>query len=200
MQILRRADFKMSAWKNGGGRTHEVFRAPALGEPFLWRLSLAEVASSGPFSDFSGYQRLLTLLDGAFTLRFSDGEHVKLDRVGDLVRFDGARGVQCELAGRPSTDLNLIVAHGLRPVTAQVADLAAPLAVHLVSGATLVVFAVAGAVEIVGAPGTRLETWDAAIDSGAATRVVRVASAPDSPSARVFLAEFGDTGTQTASS
>jgi environmental stress-induced protein Ves len=205
VQILRRHDYQTRPWKNGGGRTHEVFRTPATGEPFRWRLSLAEVGGSGPFSDFSGYQRFLTLLDGAFTLRFADGECVKLGQVGDLVRFDGARGVHCEIAGRASSDLNLIVSNAITPVTARVVSLAAPLAVHLLPGATLAIVAVAGAVTVSSrdsaaggsARSALLATWDAAIDVAAAAGRISLATPPGSPPARVFLAEFSDTAAQT---
>jgi environmental stress-induced protein Ves len=206
VQILRRDAFTPSVWKNGGGRTHEVFRVPAAGDPFRWRLSLAEVERSGPFSDFSGYQRLLTLLDGAFALRFSNGESHRLAGVGDLLRFDGALGVECELASRASTDLNLIVSNAIAGVRARVVSLTAPLAVHLVPGATLAIFAVAGALTVTrevsagasgasgatgatGAPGAagmespaiaELAAWDAAIDVGPTARVVRLATTPGS--------------------
>ncbi len=186
MQVLRRDGFKPEVWKNGGGRTHEVFRVPDAGDPFRWRLSLAEIGVSGPFSDFTGYQRLLILLDGAFELRFSNGERRRLRAVGDFEKFDGALGVECELAGGASTDLNLIVTNAIVGVRASVVSLAAPLAVHLVPGATLAVFAVAGAVQVsreesaggAGASSAELATWDAAIDLGGTGRVVRLATAP----------------------
>ena len=202
MQILRRDEFKPSLWKNGGGRTHEVFRVPAAGDPFRWRLSLAEVGLSGPFSDFAGYQRLLILLDGAFALRFSNGERRRLSGVGDLVKFDGALGVDCELTGRASTDLNLIVSNAIAGVRASVVSLAAPLAVHLVPGVTLAILAVAGAVKVSredsagdASEGTaELAPWDAAVDLGGTGRVVRLATASSSAPAQVFCAEFSDTG------
>ena len=51
-------------WKNGGGVTSELARSPQADE-FDWRLSVAEVATDGPFSQFPGIDRLLVLLSGA---------------------------------------------------------------------------------------------------------------------------------------
>ena len=41
-------------WKNGGGTTREVLKSPASAtiDTFNWRISLAAVATSGPFSLF----------------------------------------------------------------------------------------------------------------------------------------------------
>ncbi len=53
-------------WKNGGGETVEiaVFPEGAGFKDFGWRISLASVASDGPFSAFPGIDRTLTVIDG----------------------------------------------------------------------------------------------------------------------------------------
>ena len=53
-------------WKNGGGVTREIVCYPAGADiqSFEWRMSIAEVARDGPFSDFSGIDRVITLLSG----------------------------------------------------------------------------------------------------------------------------------------
>lgn len=51
-------------WRNGGGTTFEVARAPERGEPFDWRVSFAEVNVPGPFSPFPGVDRIITLVSG----------------------------------------------------------------------------------------------------------------------------------------
>ena len=51
-------------WKNGGGITHEIARADDA-DGLVWRLSIAEVASDGPFSAFTGLSRILTVIEGA---------------------------------------------------------------------------------------------------------------------------------------
>ena len=54
-------------WKNGGGSTTELMVEPPSGSlehGFLWRVSMASLASSGPFSRFPGLDRTLLLLEG----------------------------------------------------------------------------------------------------------------------------------------
>ena len=60
MIILRASSYRTVAWKNGGGMTREILREPAEPTPFDWRLSLATIDSSGPFSAFAGYQRTVS--------------------------------------------------------------------------------------------------------------------------------------------
>ena len=78
MILLPRAAYRRSVWKNGGGVTHEIIRVPAEGD-FHWRLSVAEIDRSGPFSDFTGYSRTMVLLAGSdqyfsFSRRWNDGK------------------------------------------------------------------------------------------------------------------------------
>jgi len=61
MKILRSADHKRMPWKNGGGETVEIAISPqgAGLADFDWRVSMATVASDGPFSVFPGIDRTL---------------------------------------------------------------------------------------------------------------------------------------------
>ena len=71
LQIIRRASFTATPWKNGGGITHEAIRVPAGGDTFRWRVSVAHIDASGPFSEFAEYNRKMVLLQGAgIDLRF----------------------------------------------------------------------------------------------------------------------------------
>ena len=73
LQIIRRASFTATPWKNGGGITHEAIRVPAGGDTFRWRVSVAHINASGPFSEFAEYNRKMVLLQGAgIDLRFGD--------------------------------------------------------------------------------------------------------------------------------
>ena len=65
------ADLAVHAWKNGGGSTREIVCSP-LGagiDHFVWRVSIATIAQSGPFSIFAGVDRVIMLLAGAQNLR-----------------------------------------------------------------------------------------------------------------------------------
>ena len=102
-------DFRQQPWKNGGGTTTEIAVFPASGRP-LWRVSIADVAASGPFSDFSGYERTIMLLDGdGMVLDFDRAEPATLDRRFQSHVFDGGWKCDCTLIGGPVRDLNLMV-------------------------------------------------------------------------------------------
>src|SRR5438445_12789240 len=102
MQIIRRSSLVPVPWKNGGGITHEMIRVPATGDPFLWRVSIAQIDASGPFSSFTGYSRKMVLLRGAgLRLKFAAGADRQLGEVGDMAAFDGAIATQCELLDGP---------------------------------------------------------------------------------------------------
>lgn len=175
MQITRKSSFTTTPWKNGGGITHEALRVPANG-PFRWRLSVAEIGESGPFSDFAGYDRQMALLRGdGVCLTFSSGQKTYLREPGDLVHFDGALSTECELLGGPCVDLNLMVSQSLKEVKVWVERLAEPVALDPARTGTTLIFVIEGAVSIsnsVGAarPGgsavagsaSVLEPWDLA--------------------------------------
>lgn len=54
-------------WRNGAGTTTQVAAGPqpAAFEDPGWRISIATIASSGPFSDYPGVDRVITLLRAA---------------------------------------------------------------------------------------------------------------------------------------
>jgi environmental stress-induced protein Ves len=90
--------------------TLEIAREPAGDRPFLWRLSLATVAASGPFSNYAGYQRSVTLIDGAgFRLAIDTRDAVVLDAIGASALFPGDAATECTLLQGPATDLSLMV-------------------------------------------------------------------------------------------
>ncbi len=110
MRFLDPADFVAMPWKNGGGSTLQLAIHPpgATLDSFEWRLSLATVGRSGPFSSFPGCRRTLMLVEGDGFELDVDGRRVVLDRPLEPVTFDGAARVECRLRGGPSRDLGLI--------------------------------------------------------------------------------------------
>lgn len=64
---LTAEDYKVMPWKNGGGSTTELAIYPdetSLDEPFTWRISIAHLTGSGPFSSFPAYDRIIIQLTG----------------------------------------------------------------------------------------------------------------------------------------
>ena len=201
MRIVRRSSFTTTRWKNGGGITHEAIRVPADASAHRWRLSVAEIAASGPFSDFSGYHRVMVLLAGAgLRLTFANDGAALLERVGDLAEFDGGIATECELMAGSCTDLNLMTAQSITDVDAHVARLVHPLELERRTGETLVIFCVMGAAAVEGdadgpAGATEravLGQWDLVVQDGAARSCIVRSLADGGGEAAVFVAKFTD--------
>jgi hypothetical protein len=190
LKILRKSSFTASPWKNGGGITHEAMREPPGGGPFRWRVSVAYIDASGPFSDFAGYDRKMVLLKGAgVELRFPVGERKSLRRVGELAEFDGALPAHCELIKGPCVDLNLMVAKSER-VAARVERLRGPFAVSAQGGERTLIFAIERGINLETDDGqsATLEPWDLALLCQCRCHLSEVEGAAASPPAPVFLA------------
>lgn len=194
LQIIRKASFISVPWKNGGGITHEALRVPETGGTFRWRVSIAHIDSSGPFSDFSGYQRFMVLLRGTgVSLRFNAGESRELRSVGQLLEFDGAGQTYCNLLDGPCVDLNLMVAASM-PVQARVARLDAGIAVAATHHQATVVFGVDDPLllESDGGENTTLEPWDLAVIRGSGARLNGIASGNIPTVGSVFIATLDE--------
>jgi len=116
LRRFRLADVPAQPWKNGGGRTREIASwPPGAGlDDFLWRISVARIETSGPFSVFAGVDRVITLLDGpGVVLRggFPEGEHALTEPLAPFA-FPGDVAVDCEMRGAASEDLNVMSRRG----------------------------------------------------------------------------------------
>jgi environmental stress-induced protein Ves len=115
MRIIRAADCKTTPWKNGGGSTTEIAAAPegVSMNDFDWRISMAQVASDGPFSDFPGIDRTLTVIAGSgMVLTVGDGAPVTLSRGSAPLSFAGDVPTSARLTAGPITDLNVMTRRG----------------------------------------------------------------------------------------
>ncbi|EJL01165.1 MULTISPECIES: HutD family protein [Pseudomonas] len=111
LKVLRAADYPRMPWKNGGGSTEEITRDAGTGlEGFGWRLSIADIAESGGFSTFAGYERIISVLQGDGMTLNVDGQATRPLRPLDPFAFSGESHVQCSLLGGPIRDFNLIYA------------------------------------------------------------------------------------------
>jgi len=112
MQPIAFSQLHAVPWKNGGGVTRELacFPPRASFDDFIWRVSIADVHASGPFSSFPGIDRVITLLDGdGMRLEFADGKvHALTDPLVPFV-FAGEAQLHAALAGAPSRDFNLML-------------------------------------------------------------------------------------------
>ena len=114
VRFLDSADYTSMPWKNGGGRTTEIAMHPpgAALDAFLWRVSIADVASDGPFSRFPGVERTIVLLDGAGMWLRSRGRERELRTPFEPYRFSGDDTVDCTLIAGPVRDFNAMFRRG----------------------------------------------------------------------------------------
>jgi uncharacterized protein len=190
IKIIRRASFTAVPWKNGGGITHEAIRVPPIGDAFLWRVSVANIDSSGPFSDFAGYDRKMVLLRGhGITLEFGSGDKCALRDMGDWVEFDGAMPTRCELLDGPCVDLNLMVSKSLR-TAARVERMSDPTRVAAIHGETTLIFGILDPLSLDSSAGesARLEPWDLAILNDCSAHLSKITRLKDSVPSAVFIA------------
>ena len=109
LRILRFDDSRRQPWANGAGSTRELVQWPGDGQPWQWRLSIADVDRDAPFSGFPGVDRILVLLSGdGLILRFAGGREERLDTPFALARFPGEAELSGGPIGGPTTDFNLM--------------------------------------------------------------------------------------------
>lgn len=192
MIILRESSYRAVPWKNGGGVTREILRMPPEPTAFDWRLSLATIASPGPFSVFDGYYRTLVLVQGpGVELDFGQHGRTKLTLAGQMVSFDGAWATSCTLLDGPSTDLNLIVSKERTLAASRCMQLARPEIIQTQQWPQTLVCCISGAVRLTNTAGevqdlsgvdvARCSPGDGAITCGPR----------DSTVAHVFVAGLG---------
>lgn len=106
------AHYRIMPWPNGKGSTTELLVFPkgsSLGDASAtWRVSMAAVPESGPFSRLPAYQRIITVVKGAgFRLRGDMGTDTTVTP-GNTFDFSGAEEIFCEVMKGACIDLNVI--------------------------------------------------------------------------------------------
>ncbi|MEJ7603535.1 MAG: HutD family protein [Kofleriaceae bacterium] len=104
-RVLGPDDWQAQPWRNGRGTTHEIWRDA---DDYALRVSCAEVAASGPFSQFPGFRRWTFLL-GPAPIRL--GEH-ELVKPGDHLELPGDLALEATV-GEPTRLLNILARHDL---------------------------------------------------------------------------------------
>jgi len=134
MRLLSPAEHRTMQWRNGLGVTTELARHPESPsgrlDRFHWRLSIAEVRSSGPFSHFPGCERLLALVEGnGLTLRLADGAEFAVRAGSGFHAFSGDVDVTGILIDGPIRDFNVIADRAHCDATARMLRLFAPITI-----------------------------------------------------------------------
>jgi uncharacterized protein len=111
-RVVRGAALKAAPWKNGGGVTREIAAYPvgASLDTFVWRVSVADVERSGPFSQFPGIDRKLVLLAGSgmHLAQARGATHALMEPLA-VAAFDGEAAVDAQLVDGATRDFNLMV-------------------------------------------------------------------------------------------
>jgi uncharacterized protein len=165
------AQYRQMPWRNGGGVTSEiaVFPEPedgatAIAQPFWWRLSIAAVKESGPFSLFPGYDRTLLMLSGdGMELSFGEAAApLVVQQSGVPVAFSGELPTGCKLLGGAVRDFNIMTMRGRVKSRTQVRDLSVGQSLQvLVAGGTAFVFVLQGNINVQAAAETFVHTLQA---------------------------------------
>lgn len=115
LRIQRFDEHLNMPWKNGLGITREVISRPASDGPggFDWRISLATVGASGPFSVFAGIDRTIAVLEGDGMQLTVDGRREPpLLLASAPFAFSGDADVQADCLGGETLDLNVMSRRG----------------------------------------------------------------------------------------
>ncbi|WP_136622758.1 MULTISPECIES: HutD/Ves family protein [Mesorhizobium] len=141
MRILRAAEYRSMPWKNGGGVTTEIAVSPigAGLDDFDWRVSMARVELSGPFSQFAGIDRTLAVLEGeGIVLEIAGYPPTSINRATALFSFPADAPTAAALIGGPITDLNVMTRRSRMTHSVERLVISAPMEIRIEAGTTLI--------------------------------------------------------------
>jgi environmental stress-induced protein Ves len=108
-RLIRSEEYRVMPWRNGQGTTAEIATESGEAGRFRWRLSIADVAAAGPFSDFAGYDRVIAVASGAgMRLAVAGRPPVELTQDSEPYAFPGEAATECTLLQGPIRDFNLM--------------------------------------------------------------------------------------------
>lgn len=179
MKVLRAKDYKRMPWKNGGGETVEIaiFPEKASLADFDWRVSMATVATDGPFSSFPGIDRTLSILQGKGMRLMIEGRKPALT-TGETapLPFPADVATSATLVDGPIVDLNVMTRRGRLTHSVQRLALDHPHRAESLGGTTLVLCH-GGAVRLTASDATaELAAGDTAALTGAASLTIEPAA------------------------
>ncbi len=163
-------------WRNGGGTTTEITIAPEgaglSGERFLYRVSIADVATDGPFSLFAGHDRHIMLLDGA-GMMLDCGAHgsIELRAPFEPRSFSGDWEVHGTLLDGAVRDFNVIVDRARASATLEARLLSTPASFAIEPRVTCIVHVIEGELTVGAAGDTLIADTSFELEPRVPTRV-----------------------------
>jgi environmental stress-induced protein Ves len=146
---LDSAHYRRTPWKNGGGVTVDIAGAslpglaPGAWEGMIWRFGQTRIERPGPFSDLSGFDRLLAVVEGqGLVLHPAGAPALDVRARFHPVRFSGEWQIESELEDGPVAVVNLMADRRRAAIDLRFAEGITRLAFE---PGTLVLYAAAGA-------------------------------------------------------
>ena len=119
--LLTPSQYRRMPWKNGGGTATDVATDSATGGE-VWRFGRTAIPVPGPFSDYTGYDRVQVVIGGrGLVLDGPDGE-IDLRTPFSVVRYRGELPLVSRLEAGPVEVVNLIGLRAKVSVDMQVLD------------------------------------------------------------------------------
>jgi environmental stress-induced protein Ves len=101
------AGLPQTPWANGAGRKADILAGDG------WTLAFAWLDGPAPFSDYTGFTRTITLVEGdGFALAFPERAELVVGKIAVPATFDGGWQATCRLLGGPCFVLNAYSATG----------------------------------------------------------------------------------------
>lgn len=135
---LTPADYRVMPWKNGQGTTTEIAAFPpgAGLDTFTWRISIADIATSGPFSSFPGIDRIVLQTAGDPMTLHHEGHSPRRLTLLSPVRFPGELVTRGEVPTPPVRDFNVMTRRDSAHASVAVHELAPGSTVRVQGAAT----------------------------------------------------------------
>ncbi|WP_428686075.1 HutD/Ves family protein [Reyranella sp.] len=115
--LLDPANYLRTPWKNGGGTTVDIAFS---GD--VWRFGRTPIVQPGPFSDYTGYDRIQVLVSGSgLVLETPEGE-IDVRQPFRPVHFTGETRIASRLEAGPVEVVNLIGARAQVKIDIAVLD------------------------------------------------------------------------------
>jgi len=108
--LLAPAQYRRVPWKNGGGVSTDIATDDATGGE-VWRFGRTPIPVPGPFSDYTGYDRVQVLIGGRGLVLDGPAGEIDLRAPFKIVRYRGEVPLVSRLEAGPVEVVNLI---GLR--------------------------------------------------------------------------------------
>lgn len=94
MSLIRRASLAITPWPNGAGRKADIIAGNG------WLIAFAFLDADAPFSDYTGFDRTITLVEGpGFALSGPGHDDLRVAVPYVPTPFDGGWRARCRIAG-----------------------------------------------------------------------------------------------------